>query len=95
MRSAKIDGEYLVAKFAAKFAGEVCPAKCRARHPAKDAAKFRRNFVRVELELLSRKFHRNSTANFTAIKSQTHQAQENADRLVRNRSGPWGFGGFD
>ena len=44
-----------------------------AKHPAKDAAKFRRNFIRVELP--SRKFHRNSTANFTAIKSQTHQAQ--------------------
>ena len=43
-------------------------AKCAARHPAKDAAKFRRNFVRVGLP--SRKFHRNSTANFTAIKSR-------------------------
>ena len=49
------------------------PAKCAARHQAKDAVKFRRHFARVELP--SRKFHRNSTANFTAIKSQTHQDQ--------------------
>ena len=83
----------LTMKLCGEMPGEVrwrsAPAKCAARHQAKHASKFPRNFVTVEL--LSRKFYRNSIANFTATTSQTHQAQQNAERFVGNRSGPWGL----